>query len=64
MHWTTPERKAVVAQAHALHDAQAGIEPAFRGYLIGNGKPDFKQLGKRGDLPAARSGAAACEIAP
>jgi hypothetical protein len=26
---------------------QAGIEPAIRGYLIGNGKPDFKQLGKR-----------------
>jgi hypothetical protein len=29
------------------HDAQAGIESAIRGYLIGNGKPDFKQLGKR-----------------
>jgi hypothetical protein len=28
---------------------KAGIEPAIRGYLIGYGKSDFKQLGKRGD---------------
>jgi len=42
-----PDGKAMVRTDSCSSGPQAGIEPAIRGYLIGNGKPDFKQLGKR-----------------